>query len=57
MADEAIERIRELRDEGLTFQAVAERLTDEGVATPRGGKWTAQGVHRALWSWEAAGRS
>jgi DNA invertase Pin-like site-specific DNA recombinase len=57
MADEAIERICELRDAGLTFAAVAERLTEEGIATPRGGKWTAQGVHRALRSWESACRT
>jgi DNA invertase Pin-like site-specific DNA recombinase len=57
MADEAIVRIRELRDEGLTFEVVAKQLTEQGIATPRGGKWTAQGVHRALRSWESAGRT
>ena len=51
-SDEAIARIVELRDEGLTYAAVAEQLSAEGVATARGGKWTPQAVHRALRAWQ-----
>jgi DNA invertase Pin-like site-specific DNA recombinase len=37
-----------LRAEGLSFAAIAGRLTDMGATTPRGGAWTATGVKRVL---------
>jgi DNA invertase Pin-like site-specific DNA recombinase len=35
------DRIREMRDEGLTFQQIADALTGECVPTKRGGRWHA----------------
>ncbi len=41
--------IEELRGEGVTsFHAVAAALTARGIATPRGGGWTATAVRRVL---------
>ena len=37
-----------LRGEGLSLAAVAERLNELRVKTPRGGAWTAMGVKRVL---------
>lgn len=42
--------IHELRREGLTMQAIADRLTTEGVATATGGKWHPSTVRRVLTS-------
>ncbi len=42
-------RMVELRAEGLSFQAIAERLTDEAVPTKHGGRlWTAKVVWTAV---------
>lgn len=38
IAPELAERIRAERDRGATFQKIADRLNEEGVPTPRGGK-------------------
>jgi DNA invertase Pin-like site-specific DNA recombinase len=55
MGTEAVERIRELCDSGMSVAAIARQLNVENVPTPRGGKWHSPGVSRALkWSEEAA---
>jgi hypothetical protein len=38
----------DLRSQGLSFGAIAERLTEMHVRTQRGGAWTAMGVKRLL---------
>ena len=38
--------IRAMRAEGLSLRAIAERLNEGEVATPRGGKWSASSVQR-----------
>ncbi len=44
-----VDRVKELRAEGLSLAAVAERLTAEHVRTPReGGTWHANGIKRIL---------
>jgi len=40
------DRIRVLRLEGMTMEAVAKRLNDEGLPTPSGRSWTWQNVRR-----------
>ncbi|MGN6422939.1 MAG: recombinase family protein [Asticcacaulis sp.] len=40
--------VRGLRDEGLSFAAIAGRLSGMHVKTQRGGAWTAMGVKRVL---------
>lgn len=35
------ERIRDLREDGLTFQQIADALTCDGIPTKRGGRWHA----------------
>ena len=42
----------ELREGGATLQAIADRLTAEGVATPRGGRWYPASVRGILVSAE-----
>lgn len=49
--DDVVDQILELRAAGLTFEQVADRLAELDVPTARGGRWTAQGVHRTLRSW------
>jgi DNA invertase Pin-like site-specific DNA recombinase len=52
---DVIERVRELREEGLSASAIARRLNEDGVRSPRGGQWHPPGVARMLrWSEEAA---
>ena len=43
-----IAKIVALRDEGLSFSQVAQRLNDEGVPARRGGAWRINGVRNAL---------
>lgn len=43
-----VERIRELRAEGLTLRAICERLASDGHRTKRGGKWHANTVRQVL---------
>jgi DNA invertase Pin-like site-specific DNA recombinase len=48
---ETVERIEELSRSGLTVAAIARRLNEEGVPTPRNGRWHSPGVRRVLaWS-------
>jgi len=45
---ELAERIQAMRDEGMTLQAIADRLNEEGVPTLRGGAmWRPSSVQRA----------
>ena len=48
-----VERMRELYERGLSAAAIARRLNEEGIETPRGGRWHHGGVVRAL-SWVRA---
>jgi DNA invertase Pin-like site-specific DNA recombinase len=49
LADEAvIARMKELRAEEFTLAAIAERLTQEGFRTKRGGQWYAGTVQKVL---------
>jgi site-specific DNA recombinase len=45
---EVVSYIRELRASGLSYRAIAERLTAEGVPTKRGGAWYASTVSYIL---------
>ena len=47
------ERLRRLHPSGLTVAAIARKLNDENVPTPRGVRWHSPGVKRAL-SWVRA---
>ncbi|MGI4812076.1 MAG: recombinase family protein [Janthinobacterium lividum] len=40
--------IGQLRDAGLSLDAIADRLTQDGVQTARGGSWTATTVRNVL---------
>ena len=40
--------VRELAGRGLSLRAVAQELTDRGIASPRGGSWGAQSVANVL---------
>ena len=44
----AVEAIRAVQGAAASLQALARELTVQGVATPRGGAWTATAVRRAL---------
>lgn len=46
--DETIAYICQLRSEGLSFRAVADRLNAEGVPSGQGGRWHGPAIHRAL---------
>ena len=46
-------RVAALRSDGLSFAAVAARLTDEGTPTATGGRWHASTVRAVLSSLEA----
>jgi hypothetical protein len=49
MSAEAVDRIRELRDTGMSVAGIARQLNDEDVPTPTGrGRWHPPGVARAL---------
>jgi hypothetical protein len=48
-APHVAERIAELRDRGLTLQAIADALNADGIPTPRGGaRWRPSSVQSAL---------
>jgi len=53
MSAETVERIEKLYGSGLSMAAIARKLNEEGVETPRGGRWHHAGVVRAL-SWVRA---
>ena len=47
--DELTRRIREMREGGMTLQAIADRLNEERVPTPKGGReWRRSSVHSVL---------
>lgn len=48
LAPDAVKRIVELRREGLSHRAIAERLNAEGVKGGRGGQWWGKTVRAAL---------
>jgi DNA invertase Pin-like site-specific DNA recombinase len=48
-----VARIHELRSGGLSVAGIARRLNEEGIESPRGGRWHSPGVKRAL-SWAEA---
>ena len=51
-----VDEARRLRErEGLTYEAVAERLTAQGIRTRRGRAFSRQGVHHMLKMAESAG--
>jgi DNA invertase Pin-like site-specific DNA recombinase len=50
ISQETIDRISEMYEAGLSVAAIARRLNEENVPTPRGGSWHSPGVKRAL-SW------
>jgi hypothetical protein len=41
--DAALKRITELRDQGMTWRALSEQLNAEGITTPSGKRWGANG--------------
>jgi DNA invertase Pin-like site-specific DNA recombinase len=43
-----VARISDLYRAGLSVAAIARRLNEDGVSTPRGGRWHSPGVKRAL---------
>ena len=45
---EARRRIQELRAAGNTFQQIADRLTADGMPTPRGGRWHPGTIYKLL---------
>ncbi|MXV89564.1 MAG: hypothetical protein F4121_11935 [Acidimicrobiia bacterium] len=45
---EARQRIQELRAAGNTFQQIADQLTAEAVATPRGGRWHPGSIYKLI---------
>jgi DNA invertase Pin-like site-specific DNA recombinase len=49
-SEEAIDRIRELRASGMRPSQIARQLNEQGIGTPRGGRWHSPGVTRVL-SW------
>lgn len=47
-ADRSIDRIRQLVDEGYTYEAVAEILNAENYKTLRGKPWTALNIRQVM---------
>jgi len=43
-----IEKVKELRDSGLSYQRVADALNEQGIRSKRGGKWHAYSVQSLL---------
>ncbi len=48
VSDAAVARARALRAEGLSYRAVADQLTTEGVPTGQRGRWHAPTVRKVL---------
>lgn len=48
-------RIQQLRDEGLSLNAIADALNSEGVASPSGRAWTKSAVQYVLRRMESHG--
>lgn len=51
---EVVERILELRGEGLSLRAIARTLQSEGRKTKRGGRWASETVRKVLLRAQAA---
>jgi len=47
-ADRSVRRIKQLLIEGLTYQAIADTLNEEGLKTIRGKAWTNENVRQVL---------
>lgn len=45
---EAAQRMLELKDSGMTYQAIADQLNLEGITATRGGKWYPTSVQRVV---------
>jgi DNA invertase Pin-like site-specific DNA recombinase len=45
---DVLPRITAMRQEGMSVKTIAERLNDDGVPAPRGGKWHPNSVQRIL---------
>ena len=43
-----VERIRELRKEGMSLPRIRERMTEEGLRTASGAEWSVSSLHRVL---------
>lgn len=50
ISEETVGRIQNYYEAGLSVAAIARKLNEENVQTPRGGRWHSPGVKRAL-SW------
>lgn len=46
--DAVIECVKELREQGCTYQELADKLNAEGVPTRRGGKWYPSSIKNIL---------
>ena len=53
ISPETVERIEELHRRGLGAAAIARKLNEDGVSTPRRGRWHHPGITRVL-SWVRA---
>jgi DNA invertase Pin-like site-specific DNA recombinase len=47
-AEQIMPTLNELREAGMSLHQMAAELTARGIATPRGGNWTATSVRRAM---------
>ncbi len=56
MSSETVEKFQNYYESGLSVVPIARRLNEDGVPTPRRGRWHSPGVKRALsWSSDEAG--
>ena len=49
-ADKSVLRIKQLMNEGLTYQAMADVLNEEGLRTIRGRDWTAVNIRQVIYA-------
>ena len=47
-ADKSIRRLKQLMLEGLTYEAIAQVLNEEGLRTLRGKEWTAVNIRQVV---------
>ena len=45
---EILRLIRRLREDGLTYQQIADRLNDDGIAAKKGGQWSRVRVFKIM---------
>lgn len=45
---QTLTRIFTMRSKGVTLEAIAKTLNDDGIPTPRGGKWWAATIQNIL---------